>query len=271
MKKHKVNFTTHNLIVDDLDITLDDINKIVKQGTGLESIRDHQYEISKEFINNRFLWIHSEYNDTNKYNNTVINAKNNTKEANPRRPEQKELNKDLFICYDYATKMLYISNKDKLNVVKKYFSNTLQKEIIIKNIFKSLEEFEKSIKTLTKITFVSPYNLQNLSDDSVFNKTANIYGLGSPEQMKIDAEYNIPVLGNMLNQFKKFKNSYDIGEIKECTIIGKNDKAIEEIFDFAKYQKRYSIETYKDENYIIDEDTLKNNFFKEICKEDRIE
>lgn len=112
------------------------------------------YEINKEFVDDRFLFMYCEYDNAELYNDTVLNGENDAKETNPRSKSQVELRKQLFICYDVHTNLLYINNLEKRGFIKYYISVIFNKKVDIKNIYSSLEDFQSTVKIIQKFKFV---------------------------------------------------------------------------------------------------------------------
>lgn len=77
--------------------------------------------------------------------------------------------------YYINTGTFYISNSNKKGVFIDYLKNILNLDVYIKNQYKSVEEFSKSISSLKNIKFtVMPSIFQ--SDNGVYEYTKNIFG-----------------------------------------------------------------------------------------------
>lgn len=111
-------FKNCQLIINEQTPKKDDIKKIYDIGLSYaKDFGSDLYEIHKEFIEDRFLWLYCEYDNSQLYNETVLNKDNDEKEANPRTKSQVELRKQLFICYDTNTNLLYTNNIDKDSLI----------------------------------------------------------------------------------------------------------------------------------------------------------
>lgn len=100
-------FKTFELIVGGATLTLQDVQQIHENKQSNFLNNSDLYLIESEIIEERFLWLYCQYNNTELYNSTVWNNSTNTKEHNPRKKNQIECRYQLFICYDIE-KSFYI-------------------------------------------------------------------------------------------------------------------------------------------------------------------
>lgn len=257
-------FKTFQLIINDQDPTKEDIEFVAKSGILVYHHASNVFEISKSIFEDRFLWMSCEFDNDEIYNQMVLNEKTEKKEKNPRNKSQIECRYQLFVCYDSKEKLLYMNLMDKRNFLMKYLSDTLHKEVKIKNIISSLEDFQNAVKYIKKATFIQKRNLVNSSPNSIFTQTTNIYGLDAPENLLIKADYgNTPVgiIKNILQDFQTRKNK---DEFESIIIVGEDDCGIEHSFDFSSIIKSIEIKTVKNQNGHFDSDEIRNLLLNEI-------
>lgn len=258
-------FKNFQLIIGGSEPTKSDIKKI--EQTGLSIVKDYGkdwYAITKEFINDRFLWVYCEYDNATIYKDNVLNGDNDKNEVNPRTKSQVELRKQLFFCYDTKIKLLYINNIEKRGFIEHYFSDTLQKNVLIKNIYKSLDDFQNSVKTIKSLRFVQERNFMNLAPGTIFQKQANIYGLNAPQKITMQVDYgNTPIeqAKNALQNFSKWRQS---GQFESIILVGSDDSEVEQSFDFSSIIQAIKIDTEKNSNGSYDKDEVKRIFLNEI-------
>ncbi len=258
-------FRNFQLIINNQYPTQKDINKICTYG--LNYIKDYGtdwYEVDKYFIEDRFLWLYCQYDNATIYNENILDGEKDEKRKNPRGKFQVELKRQLFICYDMQTKLFYINNIDKRGFARYYFSDTLQKDIIIKNIYTSLEEFQNSVTSIKQLKFVQERNIMNLLPNSVFTQQANIFGLDMPDKITMQVDYgNTPIeqAKNALQNFKKWKVE---GNFESIILVGIDDKEVEQSFDFSSLIKTIEIDVPKNENGRYNPDFAKTELLNRI-------
>lgn len=258
-------FKNFQLIIDSSNPTKDDMKKISEIGLNIDkTYGDYLYEVEKEFLEDRFLWLSCIYDNTKVYNENIINNETDEKEANPRSKSQVELRKQLFICYDLDKATLYINDLEKCGFAMHYIKNTLQKDVEIKKIFKSLEEFEKIIKTIKSVKYVQKDNLSNRMNDSLFNQERNIFGMDLPDKITISLDFNNRLIRNFKNISQTFKKGKDVGEFEDIVIVGFDDNDMEHKFDFNNMITSIEIDILKNENGMYDKNTIKTIFLNEI-------
>jgi hypothetical protein len=142
---------------------------------------------------------------------------------NPRTKSQAELNKQLFCLYDFKQHTFYISDGRKKGFLEEYLKHKLSKDIVIKRFFKSPEEFIEYVKTIENISFTSKNNLFSITND-MFSDPKDIFGLGQPENFKMDISYNgRKVTKNFKTKFLNLLSKKDNIEIQSLICIGKDD------------------------------------------------
>lgn len=258
-------FKNCQLIINSQTPQKNDIKKIYD--VGLLCVKDYGsdlYEIHKEFIEDRFLWLYCEYDNSQLYNETVLNKDNDEKEANPRTKSQVELRKQLFVCYDTNTNLLYMSNIDKRGFVKYYISDTLQKDVDTKNIYASLEDFQNTVKRIKALKFVQEDNIINRMPDSIFQQHTNIYGFDCPSKVTMQVEYSGSPISELENTLQNFKMKKNAGEFESIIVVGYDDDDVEQSFDFSSIMKAVEILANKNENSRFNQDEVRDAFLEKI-------
>lgn len=258
-------FKNFDLIIDNKTPSKDDILKVFEIGpSGIPLYGTHLYQIEKYYIEERFLWLYCEYDNPNLYNETVLNKDTGEKEKNPKKSNQIELRNQLFVCYDLKKNILFFNDVNRKGFIKHYLNHTLQKDIEIKNIYISIEDFEKNIRCIKNMRFVQHRNLVNLSATSLFTEQQTRLGLDAPKKIstQIDCD-NMPV-----QQAKKFFNSLSgaqqKGEFEDIVVVGLDDQDIEQIFNFKTLVQSITVDIDKDENKMLNPDEVKRIFLNEL-------
>lgn len=258
-------FKEVQLIINDKKPTKEDMIKIKENG--LKFVKEyHQnwYEVDSCFIEGRFLWIYFEYDNSQLYNENIYNGEKDKKESNPRTKSQVELRKQFFICYDTSNELLYTTDLDKRNFIEYYMYITLQKDVKIKNIYASLEDFEKKVKTISSLRFTQIDNIINELPGSLFRQNANLFGFDLPKKMITKIEFhNEPIkkLKSKLNKFVSYKN--DI-KVQDIILIGHDDKGVEQSFDFNSIIKNIELKVNKNNDSRYDPIEIQKAFLDRI-------
>ena len=184
---------------------------------------------------------------------------------NTRKKYEIELRKQLFLILDTESQLLYLSDITKKGAIKAYFTEELQADIIIKNLYSSLDEFQKSVKVLKKLKFTQYRNISNTLDkESIFMQQANELGLDMPEKIMMQIEYPNTFVGNLKNGIQILKKKKDQGYFSDIILIGEDDFGIEQSFDFTSIIKNIEVAVRKNEDDRYDENEVERNFFEKI-------
>jgi len=241
-------FSSLILYVDDNFPTKNAFEKLKEVGTALHRKGKFLFSVDQELINERYYWMYFQYDNENLYSDTVLDTSDYFQKQNPRPKTQVELRFQLFACYDLESQTLFVSDYGKRNVVSDYISEMLQKQVSIKNIIKSIDDFLAVNKLLKSIVFTQRRNLQTTAPNSLFSKTINVYGLDLPETAKIKLDYGSTPVGIIKTKMHEWKNLHDSGELEEIIIVGMDDNGIESSFNFSTMVSSIEIALLKDEN-----------------------
>ena len=161
--------------------------------------------------------------------------------------------------------MVYISDIAKKGVVKEYLSEELQADVIIKNVYSSLDEFQDAIKYLKKLKFTQQRNIMNVADnESIFMQQVSELGLDMPDKITMQIEYPNTLIGSLRNGIQNIKKKREQGYFKDIVLIGVDDSGIEQSFDFSSVVKNIEILTHKNEDERYDKEEVERCFFEKI-------
>lgn len=257
-------FKTFQLFVDKKFMELDEMKKICEDGEPTFRHNKEFFEIELEILENRFLWMSCQYDNAELYIEHVWDSVSQKRENNPRKKSQIECRKQLFVCYDCDTNVLYINDMQKRAFLSEYFSVILNKNVGTKNIIRSLDDFQQIVNTLKQVKFIQQRNIMTTSTGSIFEQTANIYGFDAPQRMYMKLDYNSTPIKKMKGFIHKLKSKRDIGEFEDIIIVGEDDNGIEHSFDFSSIIKSVIIEPSKNENGQYFAQDVKNHLLSEI-------
>lgn len=209
---------------------------------------NYLYDIEQELVADRFYWMYFQYENENLYSNRVIDVTDDSVKENPRPKSQVEMRNQLFACYDLKNGKLYVSEYAKKAAVTNYISEMLQASVYTKNVFTSIDDFLGVATKLRSVSFTQKDNLFNRSDDSIFKKQANIYGLDLPMRSKVKLDYGDTPIGAIRNTMRDWKIKRDSSEFDEVAIVGVDDEGFEKTFDFVTMISSVEVNVIKDDD-----------------------
>ena len=251
-------FSSMQLIIDDefpdqsLFETLNSIGaSTFRKGKYLHTV-EHYFSDDKKYY-----WFYFQFDNENLYTETVVDTTDNSFRSNPRPKNQVEMRYQLFACYDLSRHLLYISDYQKKNTVTDYIEHMLQKPTVVKNVYKSIDEFASMVKFMKSVTFMQRRSLYTLSPDSIFQKQINLYGLDLPERSKIKLDYGLSPIGIVKTTLQSWNTGRENGEFDEIVIVGIDDSGLESSFNFSTMISMVEIDLKKDDNDRYDPDLVR--------------
>lgn len=258
----KLIFKTLHMIVENKSITRDDISKLVFGAKNKYEHRNEVYLIERKYVENRYLWMYCQYDNSKLYGEVVLDTMKEKQHKNTRKKNEVELRKQLFVIIDSETHLVYISDIAKKGMIKEYLSEELQADVIIKNVYSSLDEFQDAIKYLKKLKFTQQRNIMNVVDnESIFMQQVSELGLDMPEKITMQIEYPNTLIGSLRNGIQNIKQKREQGYFKDIVLIGVDDSGIEQSFDFSSVVKNIEILTRKNEDERYDNEEVEAEDF----------
>lgn len=242
----KLKFKALHIIIEGHNSIYDDVEKIISFGKNKYEYNNEVFLIEKKIVDNRYLWMYCQYENSKLYGEIVLDTEKEKQHKNTRKKNEIELRKQLFLILDTESQLLYLSDITKKGAIKAYFTEELQADIIIKNLYSSLDEFQKSVKILKKLKFTQYRNISNTLDkESIFMQQANELGLDMPEKIMMQIEYPNTFVGNLKNGIQILKKKKDQGYFSDIILIGEDDFGIEQSFDFTSIIKNIEVAVKK--------------------------
>jgi hypothetical protein len=196
------------------------------------------------------------------HSDIVLNVKGE-EEDNPRTVDQVEPNNQVFVIYDTKYTVLYISNSQKKNFMQKYLSGFTDDEVIIKNVYKDIDDFIDNIKSLETIKFTGRRNLLN-KDGDLFRPLGDIFGYGGPEEFSIEATYSVRMASSLRRQILRLSGYKAENQIKSLSVIGKDEKGFESVFNSNNFIKKISLSIGKDNQHLFPCDDVKDKILQKL-------
>ncbi len=211
---------------------------------------DHRHQIVREVMEGRFYWLYSNFGKAMPHRDILIDIPSGAELPNLRTTQQVEPNEQLFAIYDDESKILYISNLKKKGFIKEFFGQFTNKEVIIKNIYKNINEFLDIIKSLEAIKFTGSRDFFNREGD-LFTNLRNIFGYGEPEEFSIEAKYRTPIEDRLKREILRLAGFQNSGDIKTMVCIGKDERGFDTIFNTNNFIQKINIPLQKDDQFLF--------------------
>lgn len=206
------------------------------------------YSVEQQFVDEKYYWIYFEYDNENLYADKVVDTLDNSEKNNPRPKSQVEMRYQLFACYDLERHLLYVSDYSKKSTITDYIGDMLQTPTRVKNVLKSIDEFVAIVKYLKSVTFTQRRSLYTASQDSIFQKQANLFGLDLPEHSKLKLDYGKSPVGIVKTTLQNWGKKRDNGEFDDVIVVGVDDQGFENTFNFSTVISTIDIDAVRDEN-----------------------
>lgn len=239
------------------DASIDDCIGVVEKGlkTYNPEGQKYLYAIETEIVEGRFFWMSCEYDDATRFRDYVVNQETGDKEPNPRRKNQIEPRLQFFACYDTKNHFLYLNDLNRRSFFQQYLSDAVQKAFSINNIYASVDEFCRRVKSIRGFTYTQVDNLYARSGE-IFQQVGDMWGLDLPSKVQMKISYgDIPVHKGkvLIDRLHRHKE-----EFENVVVVGCDDVGVEQTFDFSSILKHIQIQPGKDENEHFNPEEIKS-------------
>lgn len=250
-KKVPLSFTAQEVYFNDAPPKREDFEEIEEIFHGHKQYEDNliYYTISTK-LTDTYFWLSASYGSPNPRPTEILNTDDFSTSANPRNSNEVEQREQLFLIITFCDSSMYISNIRQKGFIKKLFEEKLKKNVIIKDIFKSIEEFYNVIRQIDKICFTSKKR-------DLFSKIGDInqvlsdnYGMEEPDEFSVEAKYSRPLTSRIRNTIKKLMRD---DQLKKIIIKGRDDDNFEKVFNNDTFTQKLIICLEKSENGLFND------------------
>ncbi|ATA75017.1 hypothetical protein [Capnocytophaga sp. H2931] len=206
-----------------------------------------------------YIWINIDYGNPMPKDENLTNIITGNKLPNKREDDEVELTSQLFILYHYKNNVLYISNIKKMKFINEILSQKLDKKFIVKKHLKTQDEFIKTLKSVSEISFTDVNNLFN--DNEQRKALKDLTGTDAPEKFKITAHYSNNFLN--INFLKKLLNKRGTNS-SSLVIKGTDENNFNFVYNQHNFVKLTEINCKRKSNGKFDSEDVLNNLLKSI-------
>lgn len=213
----------------------------------------------------KYLWIYAQYENYKIRNELVYDNVTYSAEENPRQNNQIEFKHQFFVLYSLENKTLYLSNLKKKELLANYLSDILQKEVIIKNYYRSMSDFSRGIKSLKNVSFVTKRNLFTEAN-GIFSEVTDIFGLDCTEELYIRAEYGrLNISDVSSNFFNRIESQKKKNQIENVIVCGYDDNDIERTLDINNYVESINVNVEPEkESWLLPNDDVRKALLSKL-------
>lgn len=156
--------------------------------------------------------------------------------------------------------ILYISDVSRRPFIANYLQHTLQKEITVKAIYSSVDDFCEVVKIIKGLRFKQVDNMITRQND-IFKETISKTGLDVKEvQIKIGfGDTPVKDARSLLEWIHRERDAFE-----RVIVVGVDDNDIEQTFDYSSILKHVELHLNKDENEHYDASEVKSELLKEL-------
>ena len=260
----KITFANYRIRVEEnfrnRHIIFDDFKDIPETSQSTLQIDETIYDVCIQKIDNDFIWIYATYGNPNPCPKNLYDNKKQKYLDNKRSKDQVEMNNQLFALYSFKNRILCFNDSRKRKFIQDLFNKILKIEISIANIYVDIDTFTKKIKKLKSIKFTSTDNI--LTQNVPLNNAFRDY-LGINENIDFSLEINakkggfgIDLIDNIISKIKIAKDQM---QVKNLTLIGLDDKNLEEVFNDGTFIKKFEQYFEKNEEGLFSPQEVKNH------------
>ncbi len=254
----EVTFSAHQLILDENRCSFEDLKDFFSKGDDTYTDTENFYQISREIIDDRFLWLYAAYGKAFPRTDQVIETTTFLPQANPRKPTQVEPDKQFFVIYDCESKVLHVSNRLKTGFCQSYLKSQTGQDFFIKNFYVNVDEFAAKIKTISSVKLVTSNNLFSAAT-KLFEEEKNVFGLGVPANFDLEAEFsNASITDGFVRKLKEVLNWKNQGQVDSLVCIGQDDRGMEAIFNVDAFIEQITLVLKKDTQGLFVADEVKD-------------
>lgn len=235
-----VTFSTYQILINDQFVKPSDLNNIQ------QSFTYEKTYLASSIMTNDYLWIDFQYGKTYPRPDEIVDENTLKKQPNPRTSSQFEPNKQLFILIKFDESIIYISDSKKKKFINDLLIDKTQKEISIKALYKTIEEFYEQITKVNKIYFASVERNLFSSTGTIQKSLVDNYGMEEPEEFRVEAKFNVPIGNKIKNSISRLIKDRGEAKLKKVIIQGLDDQGFSHVFNEGNFINK--VEVFADKN-----------------------
>ncbi len=260
-----LSFSSMTLVVDGRDPSIAWLKKNFSnpKTTKLHGATTHI--IRRSIIDKRFYWFYSSYGKGMPRPDNILDTKSGQSINNPRKTQQVEPTRQLFAIYDDVSKLFYISQLKQKKFLAEFLSEISNSNVIIKNIYKDIDNFAKITKKFNKIEFTKTRTGSSKEED-IFTPNTDILGFNERAKFKIKVQYEIPIVDGIKKRISTLNKHKKEGNIENLIIKGEDEKGFEAVFNADSFTSKISISLNKDKQHLFPPEEVKGKIIAELKK-----
>ncbi len=214
------------------------------------------HEIKRDIIDTRFYWFYSNYGKEMPRPDSILDISSDTSINNPRKPQQVELTNQLFAIYDNKSELFYISQLSKKKFLEEFLSQISKNNVIIKNVYKDIDEFSGIIKELGTVEFTKT-GTGSMVENDLFKVDPGLLAKDEDAKLKVKLQYKNPITEGIKKRIRMINSHKNKGNIENLILTGEDDKGFETVFNADSFTSKISISVNKDKQHLFPPEKVK--------------
>lgn len=260
-----ITFTSFQVVVDGKFPTVDDYDVLCSKALIKYDREGVHYKIEHKLANdNDFYWMYASYGNPLPYSDQVYDTLSQVTKDNPRKQYDAELRNQFFALYDFKTQSLYLSNSQKKVFFEVYCKTYIGKEVIIKRIYKSAEDFLSIVKKVSNLRLVSQRSIFTMKS-GLFDDVDNVFGLGEPEQIELDLSFGKIDKTNIFEQMLKgWRNRFQECQIDKLICVGYDENDMEVVFNTESFMHKIEVKQKKNSKGMFEQISVRDALLAQV-------
>ena len=262
LEKMDLAFTVQDLSFDDNPPKKEDFLNFEKEFKECKDNGDHKvYYTIRTDLTDSYFWMSGAFGSPDPRPENVLNIDNFSLSDNPRQANEVEQKEQFFMVFTFCDSTMYLYNIRQKGFIQKLCENKLKKPVIIKDIFKTLDEFYAAIKQVDKICFTS-------QKKDLFSRTGTInqvltdnYGMEEPDEFFIEARYHTPISAKVRHTIERLRSDT---HLRRVIIKGRDDHNFEKVFNNDTFTQKMIIKVEKHQDGLFSELKVKEAVFEQL-------
>lgn len=255
-----IDFNLMQLIIDNKINVETYVNPCKQDFAGIQN--DYQfvndgtlYEV-KVSVDDEYIWFAFDSGKPNPRDEYIYDTITFEKTTNPRQESQTELLDQFFALYYFANNTLYLSNSKKKTFLAAFLKEHIKLDTIIKNFYKTPDDFIKTIKSVGKISFTDAKNLFN-QNSKERQALVDLTGTDAPETFCIEATYNNGIISDFIRRMTTNTDN-------KISICGIDEEGFECVYNKESFCQKIAVKIKKDDKSKFDNTLVLENLLKAI-------
>lgn len=211
---------------------------------------------AKVSITDEYVWFAFDSGKPNPRDEFITDTITFQKTNNPRLESQTELLDQFFALFYFTNNTLYLSNNHKKTFLTTFLKEHIKLDAVVKNFYKTPDDFIKTIKSVGKISFTDAKNLFN-QNSKERQALVDLTGTDAPETFCIEATYNNGAISDFIRRMTT-------NTANTISICGVDEEGFECVYNKESFCQKIIVKIKKDDKSKFDNALVLKNLLEVI-------